>query len=185
MLAIGLHTCKRFMLKMLTWESIGSLVWKAGESDVESRDLQGGSPHLCHLRIDRLAPASKYWTYWSHARDMAPVNQCSLSSIDVGFSRLLQWMFREIIWERPVDRSTNVLCIRTGDLSLESSESVQIYWVSVKCYHVRGLSIRSVSGLTWEVCVPCVSNFSYKMCIDSNCHDSRIYVTACLVVVSI
>jgi hypothetical protein len=44
-------------------ESGGSkdnIVGKGKESDVASRDLQGGSPRLYQLRTDRLAPASKY-----------------------------------------------------------------------------------------------------------------------------
>jgi hypothetical protein len=38
----------------------GSLVWKGGESDVESRDLQGGSPRLCRLKTYGLGPMRKY-----------------------------------------------------------------------------------------------------------------------------
>jgi hypothetical protein len=37
-----------------------SLVGKVRECDVESRHLQGYSPHLCRLWTDGLAPASKY-----------------------------------------------------------------------------------------------------------------------------
>jgi hypothetical protein len=33
---------------------------KGGESDVASRDHQGGSPHPCCLRTNGLAPMSKY-----------------------------------------------------------------------------------------------------------------------------
>jgi hypothetical protein len=66
------------MLRMLIWdrmeplgESGGSSDGKGGESDVESRHLRGGSHHLCQLRTDVLAPTIKFWTYWSHARDMS------------------------------------------------------------------------------------------------------------------
>jgi hypothetical protein len=41
-------------------ESDGPSVGKDGESDVESRHLQGCSSHLCRLRIEWLVPASKY-----------------------------------------------------------------------------------------------------------------------------
>jgi hypothetical protein len=43
-------------------ESGGPSVGKGGESDVKSRDLQGGSTHMCRLRIDELppSPVSKY-----------------------------------------------------------------------------------------------------------------------------
>jgi hypothetical protein len=53
-------------------ESGGPLVGKGGESDVESRHLQGCSPRLCQLRTDGLAPVIKYWTYWSHVGYMGP-----------------------------------------------------------------------------------------------------------------
>jgi hypothetical protein len=38
----------------------GPSIGKVGECDVESRHLQGCSPHLCRLMTDGLAPASKY-----------------------------------------------------------------------------------------------------------------------------
>jgi hypothetical protein len=38
----------------------GPFVGKGGESDVESRDLQGCSPHPCQLLTDGLTPVSKY-----------------------------------------------------------------------------------------------------------------------------
>jgi hypothetical protein len=67
-----------------TWDRAGALgesgvlsVGKGGECDVSNQDLQGGSPRLCWLRIDGLLPTSKYWTYWSHADDMSPVNRYS------------------------------------------------------------------------------------------------------------
>jgi hypothetical protein len=41
-------------------ESGGPSIGIDGESDVESRDLQGGSPHLCRLRIDGLIHMCKY-----------------------------------------------------------------------------------------------------------------------------
>jgi hypothetical protein len=45
-------------------------VGNVGEWYVESQHLQGCSPHLCRLRTDGLALASKYWTCRSHAGDM-------------------------------------------------------------------------------------------------------------------
>jgi hypothetical protein len=41
-------------------ESGGLSVGKGGQSDVESRHLQGFSSHLCQLRTDGLAPVIKY-----------------------------------------------------------------------------------------------------------------------------
>jgi hypothetical protein len=61
------------------WPSVG----KGKESIVESRPLQGCSPRLYRLRTDGLVPMSKYLMYWSHVRDMSPVNRCSRLSTDV------------------------------------------------------------------------------------------------------
>jgi hypothetical protein len=41
-------------------ENGGPSIGKGRESDVESRDRQGGSPCMCQLRTDGLAPVSKY-----------------------------------------------------------------------------------------------------------------------------
>jgi hypothetical protein len=84
LLRFGLH------LRMLTGDRMmllgergGSSVGKCRESDVESRDHQGGSPRPCRLRTNGLAPTRKYWTYWSHAGYMWPSNYWwSLSQID-------------------------------------------------------------------------------------------------------
>jgi hypothetical protein len=51
-------------------ESGGASDGKAGESDGERWHLQDCSPHPCQLKIDGLAPTSKYWMYWSHAKVM-------------------------------------------------------------------------------------------------------------------
>jgi hypothetical protein len=81
--------CLRFMMRLLTWDRAGSLgesggpsIGKDGECDMESWHLQDCSPHLCRLRIDGLAPVSKYWTYWSRVGDMGPVNRYSWSVAD-------------------------------------------------------------------------------------------------------
>jgi hypothetical protein len=49
-------------------------VGKVREWYVESRRLQGCSPHLCRLKTDELTPVSKYLTYQSHAGDMGLVS---------------------------------------------------------------------------------------------------------------
>jgi hypothetical protein len=41
---------------------------------MESRHLQDCCPCLCQLMANGLAPASKYWTYWSHVGDIGPVS---------------------------------------------------------------------------------------------------------------
>jgi hypothetical protein len=65
-------------LRMLTWDRMGPLGQSGGpsvdKSDLESWHLHNCSPRLCWL------------TYWSHAWDMGPVNQCSLLPIDA-------WLF--------------------------------------------------------------------------------------------
>jgi hypothetical protein len=73
------------MLRMLIWDQMGPLgenggssVGKGGKSDVENRHLQCGSPRLYQFRTDGLAPANKYWTYWSRVGDMSLVNWCSI-----------------------------------------------------------------------------------------------------------
>jgi hypothetical protein len=54
---VGLLTYDRVGL---LGESRGSSVGKGRESDVSSRDLQGGNPHLCRVRSDVLTLTSKY-----------------------------------------------------------------------------------------------------------------------------
>jgi hypothetical protein len=91
---VGLYTtiAEVQFLRMLTWDRTGPLeesgelsVGKGGESVVESRHLQRCSPRLCRLRTEWLVPVSKYWMYWSYAKDMGPVNRYSLSSTDAWF----------------------------------------------------------------------------------------------------
>jgi hypothetical protein len=66
--AIGpLNSKLWFSSSRLIWRPGGALRWKVeqlvgkvGEWFVASWHLQGGSPLLCQLRIDELAPVSKY-----------------------------------------------------------------------------------------------------------------------------
>jgi hypothetical protein len=62
-------------------ESGDNWLRRSGSGYVVSQHLQGCSPHLCRLRTAQLAPASKYWTYRSHAGDMGPVSWCSYVTI--------------------------------------------------------------------------------------------------------
>jgi hypothetical protein len=48
--------------------------------------LGGCSTRLCRLRTDGLAPASKYWTYWSHAGDMVPLSLVAGHQQKIGFA---------------------------------------------------------------------------------------------------
>jgi hypothetical protein len=64
------------------------------------RHLQGCSPCLCRLRTDRLATASKYWTYRSHDSVYGPSKSSSLPSTEGGFTSTVQWLAQERNWVR-------------------------------------------------------------------------------------
>jgi hypothetical protein len=165
-------------------ESRWLLVGKVGECDVESWYLQGYSPHLCRLMTDGLAPASKYWIYWLHTRDMWPV------SLVVGYQYKLDFLHCFIVYcEREArygstDQSTVVLWIGTGTLLLRGSESVQICWWlrerlpwDDRVRYVWSMAIRwpSMGGVCHvDQVFPC------RVYINSNHRDSQIWVTACL-----
>jgi hypothetical protein len=126
-------------------ESRGPSAGKVRECNVANRNLQHFSPCLCQLRTDVLPPMSKYWTYWSHTRDMGPVNRCSISSINAWLSLLLQWLCLERNWvaDLRIDQPTcRGLCREPFCSGVVGS--VQLRWVSMKGYHVRGLSTESV-----------------------------------------
>jgi hypothetical protein len=73
--------------------------------------------------------------------------------------------------------------VESGAFFLGSSESVQLCWVSVKGCHVWGSPTGSIHWAyvdwcgkrTWHV----DQVFPYRVYIDSNRRDSRIWVTAC------
>jgi hypothetical protein len=64
-------------------ESIGPSVGKHGECDVESRHQQCCCPGLYQLRTDGLAPQASIERTDRMLVFMGPVNQCSMSSVDV------------------------------------------------------------------------------------------------------
>jgi hypothetical protein len=81
------------MVGWITWDRAGPLggkwrplIGKVGEWVMESRHLQGCSPRLCRLRTDGLAPASKYWTYRSHAGVYGPSKPSSCHQQMLGFA---------------------------------------------------------------------------------------------------
>jgi hypothetical protein len=73
--------------------------------------------------------------------------------------------------------------VESGVLFFRSSESVQLCWVSVKNYHVRGPPIGSVrrTYMDWRGKRMCRVGwiFPCRVYIDSNHRDSWIWVTAC------
>jgi hypothetical protein len=157
---------------------------KSGSEYVASRHLKFGSPRLCRLRTVRLAPASKYWTYRSHAGDMGPVSLVVGCQQELGFSPLLFGCCGREAGYGPADRMIVVLWIVSGALLLGCSGSVQICWWLyerllyvdhmgyVWSWTIRGLSVESL----WHV----GRVFSYRVYIDSNHRDSQIWVTTCL-----
>jgi hypothetical protein len=116
----------------------------SGSRYVASRHLQGCSPRLCRLRIIRLAPVSKYWTYRSHAGDIGPVNLAVCCWWMFNFLHcFIGWLERETGYG-PVDRSVGMLWIVSRALFLGSSDFVQLCrWLMEGC-HVRGPHAGSV-----------------------------------------
>jgi hypothetical protein len=63
--------------------------WTTGD---RAGPLGGCSPRLCQLRIDGLAPTSKYWMYRSHAEDMGLINLIACCRQKLGLRLLLLWL---------------------------------------------------------------------------------------------
>jgi hypothetical protein len=169
---------------MLTWYRTGLLgecgglsFEKDGESDVENQNLQGDSPYLCLLSTDELATTSKYWMYRSHARYMGPIKQCSMFMNRWLSFIILPWLLevRETGWH--THGSVNW---RAGDCDGSPFFSGAVGFVQLNWISVKGCCV----WLVMRAYVSCVSNFSCRMYIDSIRRDSRIGVTAWLVIVS-
>jgi hypothetical protein len=112
---------------------------KGGESVVAISRFLCGSPQLCRLRTKGLVPVSKYWTYRSHAGDIAPVSLVPYCRQMFGFLHcFIGWLGRETGYG-PTDRSAGVLWIVLGAFFLGSSDSVQLCWWLMKGCHVQGL----------------------------------------------
>jgi hypothetical protein len=163
-------------------ESGGLSVGKVEEWFVESRHLQGCSPYLCRLRTDGLTPMSKYWMYQSHASVMGPVNRCSLLLIDAWLSLLFQWLswYRNWVVGLWITQSGRGLCRET--FFSGAVGSIQCCWWLVKGCHVRELPTGSMRGACVDLHGKCTCHvyriFPCMVYIDSNCRDSRIWVTA-------
>jgi hypothetical protein len=121
------HLLLRFglCLRMLTWDwtgpvgkNGGSLV---GKSDVEGRQLQGCSPHLCWLRTDGMTPASKDWP------------------------RLLQWLWggEKLRGDSWISQPACWGCSRES-LFLRAMDPFNSVGDYTKSCHVQGLPIRSI-----------------------------------------
>jgi hypothetical protein len=162
--------------------SEGLSVGKVGECDVANCHLQVYSPCLCQLSTDGLAPASKYWTYWSHGSDIDPVSLVTYHQQMLGSNALLQWL----CWERnlggfrgPLSRaerwSREHFFLKAAHLSnpVDDSRNVAIHGPH---------EIHTVEGHTQTkrgMCVACWLGFPCRVYIDSIHRDSWIWVTAC------
>jgi uncharacterized membrane protein len=124
---------------------VETAVGKVREWCVASWHLQGCSPHLS-VKDRWIGPMSKYWTYWSHAGDMGPISLVACSSIDVCLKRTASMVVlaEKLRW---VPQTTQPGWeVESGAHFLESSESIQLCWVSVKGCHVRKPPIGSLRG---------------------------------------
>jgi hypothetical protein len=150
--------------------------WKGGESVVAILRFLCGSPRLCRLRTGGLAHVSKYWTYRSHASDMGPVSL-------VASHQLIHWLAQERNWVRTrgsVSRRA-MNCVRSP-FSWEQWPCSTLLMTTWKVA-IRGpREVRMVDGHTRTERgkhVACWSGFPSRVYIDSNSHDSRIWVTSC------
>jgi hypothetical protein len=142
------------------------------------------STRLCRLSTEGLVPMSKYWTYWSHAGDMDQVSlvACCQQMFDF-FHCFIGWLVRETGY-RPTDQPAGVLWIVSGDLFLQSSDSVQLCRRLMKGCHVwRPPTIslhRAYVDWRGKRTYDVGQIFSCGVYIDLNHRDSRIWVNTCL-----
>jgi hypothetical protein len=138
---------------------------------------------LCRLRTDGLVPMSKYWTYRSYAGDIGLVSLVAGRPQVLDLSLLLQWLSWERNWggsQAPLSRAE-----RWSQEHFFSGAvvSVQPCWWLIKGCHVRGPHVGSVRRAYVDRCGKRTCRvsrvFPYKVYIDSNRRDSRIWVTAC------
>jgi hypothetical protein len=155
--------------------------WSLEKNQVVSRILG----HNWWLAVPRVQDLD---TYWSHASDIGPVNWCSLF-----INRCLTFSTtsivvrgREIGWG-PADQSISVLGYSQKSLfSQKQWLSLTLLTTSkmLPCMGtVRRKRTSDIRELVWEAYLPCGSDFPYRVYINSNCCDSRIWVIACLVAI--
>jgi hypothetical protein len=157
----------------------------SGSGYVASRHLQGCSSRLCQLRTVRLAPMSKYWTYRSHVGDMGPVNLVVDNRHELGLCppASLAGSGEKLGTDSRIGQPTCYRLCREPFFS-GAVRSVQICRCLTKGCHVRGPPAGSVrwAYVDWRGKRTCHVGliFPCRVYIDSNHHDSRIWVTACL-----
>jgi hypothetical protein len=142
-----------------------------------------GSPHLCRLRTEGLVPVSKYWTYRSHVGDMGPVSLVAGRPQVLGLSLLLQWLSWERNWGGFRGPLSQAKRWSQEHLFSRAVLSVQPCRWLIKGCHVRGPLTGSVrrAYMNWHGKCTCRVGrvFPCKVYIDSNRHNSQIWVTTC------
>jgi hypothetical protein len=118
--------------------------------------LGGCSPHLCRLRPDGLAPASKYWAYQSHANDMGPVSIVACRQQNLGFSLLLLGCSGREARYGPADWSVSVLWVGREPFFLEAVDMFKSVSDYVKgCYALTAwdtYGLRPYADWAWDAC---------------------------------
>jgi hypothetical protein len=114
-----------------------------------------------------------------------PSKPSSLPSTDVWLCLhcFIGWLGREIR-NGHTDRSAGVLWIASGALFLGSSGPDQLcWWLRERLLyvdHVRYIWSRVIRGPSMESVWRVGRGFPYRVYINSNCRDSQIWVTTCL-----
>jgi hypothetical protein len=163
--------------------SVEHLKGKGGECDVAILRFLCGSPWLCRLRTEGLVPVSKYWMYRSHADVYGPSKRSSLSSTDGSFTPTASMaaLGEKLSTDPRIGQSTCCGMCREPFFSGAVALSIAIADFAKSC-HVRGLPVGSIRGayMDWRGKHTCHVDrvFPCRVYIDSNCRNSRIWVTA-------
>jgi hypothetical protein len=193
--AVGYFNTQHFELISETWlkwtpdEAFG---WKRETAGWEGRRVVCGKP--APLRLYPPPMSVKEW--WVGPREQVlnvPI-ACWWYELGNPNSRLLidawlcphcfiGWLGREAGYG-PTDWSAGALWIVSGTLFLRSSGHVQLCWRLVKGCHVQGPPAGSVrrAYVDWRGKRTCRVGqvFPYRVYINSNRRDSRIWATVCL-----
>jgi hypothetical protein len=164
---------------------VGPLCGKRRTVSWEGRGVRCGKPAHLRLRTDGLTFTSKYWMYISYAGVMCPVNRCNILSTDICLSLLFHWLCWDKNWV--VDLWIGQLVcwgLCREPFFSGAVWSVQRCWWLAKGCHIRKLPVESVRvaymDWRWKQICHVYRTFPYKVYIDFNHRDSRIWVTTCL-----
>jgi hypothetical protein len=151
---------------------------------VASQHLQGCSHRLCQIRTVRLAFATKYWTYRSHTGDMGPVSLVVDCQHSLTFPHCSLHVMGEKLSTDPRIRWPSCCRLCQEPFFLGAVDLFKFVDDCMKdCYmwtawdtYGRG----PYADWAWKACGVLVEFFPYRVYINSNRRDSRIWVTACL-----